>query len=165
MICKLYAQDQYAIKECCKKYRVDFSTFIRWCNNDDDLNEIYEEAKEVKDKIYFHNIKERSQTSLEKLVMGQTYDEVKIQYEEIQVHNKEGNPTGETITIEAKKTVTQKKILPNTTAVIFALKNADRKNWNDRYKVEHSGGKYIPYSGFEFVLGEPENIEDGEEKE
>ena len=138
-ICDLYAQDRHSIKECCKKYKIDFVTFLNWNREHDELKKMYENAKALKDEVYHHTLTERAKTSLEKLIEGRTYEEKKIQFENVYEVDEDGNTTSEIIAVEKKVVTTEKTILPNTTAVIFALKNLDPEKWSDKHKVEHSG--------------------------
>lgn len=41
----------------------------------------------------------------------------------------------------------KKKIAPDTTAIIFWLKNRKPKSWRDRKELEHSGNVNNPYEG------------------
>ena len=76
-----------------------------------------------------HGILEDARKSLKTLICGQEYEETKTEYES----DKNGNPRIK------KQTRVTKKILPNPTAVIFALCNRDPEHWQNRVSNEISG--------------------------
>lgn len=63
------------------------------------------------------------------LILGTEYEETTVEYES----DKDGNPR-----IKKQKTIT-KHIMPNPTAIIFALTNRDPENWKNRQTNEITG--------------------------
>lgn len=68
------------------------------------------------------------ENSLYKRAMGYEYEETEI------IAKKDGN-NSKPIKVTKKK----KHIVPDTTAIIFALKNLRPEKWKDKQEVEHSG--------------------------
>lgn len=143
-ICDNYATGDFTIASCCAASVISERTFNTWLKDDKeehenkestaDLADLYKKAKKEAANVYKGSLKEKARTSLEILVEGQTVTEK-------EVHSG----------ILGTKTVTKTKvILPNTTAVIFALTNVDGENFAHKQEMKHSGA--ISVSDTKFSL-------------
>ena len=108
---------------------IHISTFCEWQNTKPEFAESVKRAKAAFEDWQMNGILEDARKSLKTLVCGQEYEEIKTEYE----NDKNGNPRIK------KQTRTTKKILPNPTAVIFALCNRDPEHWQNRVNTELSG--------------------------
>lgn len=108
---------------------IHISTFCEWQNTKPEFAEALKTAKAAFEDWQLNGILEDAKKSLKTLVCGQEYEEVKTEYE----NDKLGNPR------IRKQTRITKKILPNATAVIFALCNRDPDNWKNRVAQDVNG--------------------------
>ena len=69
-----------------------------------------------------------AERSLKVLINGTEYEEIKTEYEQ--------NPNNPDAPRIKKQSRTTKKILPNPTAVIFALSNRDPEHWKNRIDTD-----------------------------
>lgn len=104
-------------------------TFFRWIDEKSEFNDSVKRAKAAFEDWQMNGILEDARKSLKTLVCGQEYEEIKTEYE----NDKTGNPCIK------KQTRVTKKILPNPTAVIFALCNRDPDNWKNRVAKDVNG--------------------------
>lgn len=104
-------------------------TFCDWKNRNPEFLEAVKKAKEDYSNWEMTGILEDARRSLKTLINGQEYEEIKTEYE----GDKDGSPR------IRKQTRVTKKILPNATAVIFALCNRDPEHWQNRISNELSG--------------------------
>lgn len=108
---------------------IHVATFCEWQNTKPEFAEAVKRAKAAFEEWQMNGILEDARKSLKTLICGQEYEEIKTEYE----NDKTGNPR-----IKKQSRVT-KKILPNPTAVIFALCNRDPEHWQNRVNNELSG--------------------------
>ena len=106
-------------------------TFYEWCNSKSEFSESVKKAQSVYREWLNKDILADAERSLKVLINGTEYEEIKTEYEQ-----DPGNPDTPRI---KKQSRTTKKILPNPTAVIFALCNRDPDNWKNRLNSEISG--------------------------
>ena len=92
------------------------STLNAWCDKYPDISNALKRGKEVVDR--------QVENALLKRALGYEYEEVSEEYDEYGML--------------AKKKVTKKRVVPDTTAQIFWLKNRKRAEWCDRQTVEVS---------------------------
>lgn len=128
-ICELYSQNKYTIESCCDTIGLGYNTFHDYTINEKskyyrvDFGEIYKNAKENRLKLFKNNLKRLAETALEKKLKGYETTETTINGEH-----------------EGKAVQTKKKIIaPDTTAIIFTLKNIDPDNWREKQDIEHTG--------------------------
>lgn len=107
------------------------STFYRWMDENKDFKDAVKRAKDVFTEWEMNGILSDAKKSLKVLICGQEYEETKTEYE--QDPKNPGQPRIK------KQTVVTRKVLPNATAVIFALCNRDPENWKNRVANELSG--------------------------
>lgn len=112
-----WARDGLTEEQIAKNMGVAYSTLRVWKEKFQAISASLKKGKEVVD-IEVEN-------SLLKRALGYEYEEVKEEYE-----------YGEL----AKRTVTKKAVLPDTTAQIFWLKNRRPDIWRDKQNVQVSGG-------------------------
>lgn len=105
------------------------STFFEWLNSRSDFSDAVKKAKAAFEDWQMNGILEDARRSLKTLVCGQEYEEIKTEYE----NDKNGQPRIK------KQTRVTKKILPNPTAVIFALCNRDPEHWQNRVAQDVNG--------------------------
>lgn len=108
---------------------IHVSTFCDWMNKYPEFSEAVKRAKAAFEDWQLNGILADAKKSLKTLICGQEYEEVKTEYE----NDKYGNPKIK------KQTRILKKVLPNATAVIFALCNRDPEHWQNRVANEISG--------------------------
>ena len=108
---------------------IHVATFCEWQNTKPEFAEAVKRAKAAFEDWQMNGILEDARKSLKTLVCGQEYEEIKTEYE----NDKTGNPRIK------KQTRVTKKILPNPTAVIFALCNRDPDNWKNRVAQDVNG--------------------------
>ena len=108
---------------------IHVATFCEWQNTKPEFAEAVKRAKAAFEDWQLNGILEDAKKSLKTLVCGQEYEEIKTEYE----NDRTGNPRIK------KQTRITKKILPNPTAVIFALCNRDPEHWQNRVNTELSG--------------------------
>ena len=107
------------------------STFCEWQANKTEFMEGVKKAKAAIEEWQMNGILEDARKSLKTLICGLEYEEIKTEYEQ-----DPKNPNSPRI---KKQIRTTKKILPNPTAVIFALCNRDPEHWQNRVSNEISG--------------------------
>lgn len=108
---------------------ISISTFCEWQATKLEFSEAVKKAKATFEDWQMNGILEDARKSLKTLICGQEYEEIKTEYE----NDSHGNPRIK------KQTRITKKILPNPTAVIFALCNRDPEHWQNRVSNEISG--------------------------
>ena len=118
-------------KTACRLANIEEQTYYRWLKEKSEFSERVKKAKEAFIEWTNNGILEEARKSLKTLIMGQEYEEVKTEYE-----SDPSNPDAPRI---KKQSRTTKKILPNPTAVIFALCNRDPDNWQNRITNELTG--------------------------
>lgn len=104
-------------------------TYYRWLKENSEFSNAVKKAQAAFQDWQMNGILEDARKSLKTLICGQEYEEIKTEYE----NDKNGNPRIK------KQTRITKKILPNPTAVIFALCNRDPEHWQNRVNTELSG--------------------------
>lgn len=108
---------------------ISVTTFCEWQASKPEFAEAVKNAKAAFEDWQMHGILEDAKKSLKTLICGQEYEEVKTEYES----GKDGQPRIK------KQTRITKKILPNATAVIFALCNRDPEHWKNRVENDVTG--------------------------
>ena len=108
---------------------IHVATFCEWQNTKPEFAEAVKRAKAAFEDWQMNGILQDARKSLKTLVCGQEYEEIKTEYED----DKTGKPRIK------KQTRVTKKILPNPTAVIFALCNRDPENWSNKHIQELTG--------------------------
>lgn len=108
---------------------ISYNTFWRWTNEKSDFRDLVKKAKSDYQDWLMNGILQDAQNSLGILIKGCEYEEVKTEYE----NDSNDNPRIK------KQSRTTKKILPNPTAVIFALCNRDPEHWQNRIQQDING--------------------------
>lgn len=106
-------------------------TFYDWQTRHSEFSAAVKKAHEAFEEWQRNGILKDAVKSLKTLICGQEYEEIKTEYEQ-DPHNP-GEPRIK------KQTRITKKVLPNPTAVIFALCNRDPDNWKNRVTNEIAG--------------------------
>ena len=104
-------------------------TYYRWLKENKDFSNAVKKAQAEFQDWQMNGILEDARKSLKTLICGQEYEEIKTEYE----NDKNGNPRIK------KQTRITKKVLPNPTAVIFALCNRDPEHWQNRVAQDITG--------------------------
>lgn len=120
LICSEYAAGQHTIDSCCRNQGVAYRTFNGWLKSNTTLADLYKMAKEDADRAYRGELKLKCATSLMKLIEG--YDTEEVHQEGEPIYDTEGNQVGMK-TSKVKRV--KKRVQPNVTAIIFALKSID----------------------------------------
>lgn len=127
----------HTIRYACKLANLGEKTYQKWKAAKPEFAAMEKAAIAEYEEWLANSMVKDSKKSLQTLIMGQEYEETKTEYEQ-----DPANPKNLRI---KRKTTTNKKILPNVTAVIFALCNRDPENWKNRVegslnaKVESEG--------------------------
>lgn len=108
-----WAKDGLTNKQIAKNVGVSSVTFYRWIKQNDKLNETLKRGKEVVDR--------QTENALLKRALGYEYEETTT------MTSYDGKETTKTV---------KKHIPPDTTAIIFWLKNRKREQWRDLNKIE-----------------------------
>lgn len=113
MLIEAWARDGLTDADMCKNLDIGKDAFIDYKKRYPELSEVLTRGKEVIDVMV--------ENALLKAALG--YD-----YTEEELNKMTGDP------IELRKVAH-----PNTTALIFWLKNRKPKEWRDRQEIDHSG--------------------------
>ena len=108
-----------------------YGTFNRWYNEKSDFRDAVKNAKADYENWQLNGILEDAKKSLKTLVCGTEYEEVKTEYEQ--------DPSSPDTPRIKRQIRTTKKVLPNPTAVIFALCNRDPEHWQNRISQDVNG--------------------------
>jgi hypothetical protein len=141
-ICELYKQG-HTIESSCTAFGIIYNTFQSWAqpklSQEDiesgnyrrgfvqEVHEIYKRATDVKTENFHLAMKNASDESLLRLILGEEYEEVT---KEVKI-DADGNAQAVSIR------TTIKRILPNAAAVIFTKKQLEPEVWSERIKTEH----------------------------
>lgn len=110
---------------------ISITTFCEWQNSKPEFAEAVKKAKSAFEDWQLNGILDDAKKSLKTLICGQEYEEIKTEYE--QDPRNPGEPR-----IKRQTRIT-KKVLPNATAVIFALCNRAPEEWSNKHIQEISG--------------------------
>lgn len=134
-ICDLYESQSATIESCCKAVGISYRVFRLWCTKNSDFAEMYKKARERQDLAYWEDvIRPKAKKSLLRLIEGEEFTETKEE-------------SGTTSFGPIEKTVTTTKvILPNATAVIFAMKGEYKDRFSERQEITGRDGKDLPPS-------------------
>jgi hypothetical protein len=132
-VCDLYESQNATIESCCKSVGVSYRAFRLWTVEHADFAELYKKARNNQDNIFWEDIiRPKSKKSLLRLIEGEEYTETK---------EEDGlTPMGPV----SKTTITKKVVLPNPTAVIFAMKGEYKDRFTDRQEITGKDGKELP---------------------
>lgn len=113
-----------SVRVAAAKGGINIDTYYEWYNHKPEFSEAVKKARAEFENWEMEGILKDAKRSLKRLICGEEYDETKTEYEQ-----DPRNPAQPRI---KRQTVTRKKVLPNATAVIFALINRDPENWKNR---------------------------------
>lgn len=128
-ICELIARGETK-ETAAKAAGITPATFCEWQNTFPEFLEAVKRAEADFREWEQNGILKDAKASLRTLICGLEYEEIKTEYEQ--------NPTEPNKPRIKKQYRTTKKVLPNVTAVIFALCNRDPENWKNRISQELS---------------------------
>lgn len=126
-ICELVATGDHRIIDVCKMVGIAEQTYYEWKDSKPEFLESLKEAE----KKRLEQFKNMARSGLAKLLDIYEYEEETTEYTDNP--KEQGKPK-----IKSKKKTT-KRIMPNPTAVIFALTNQDSDNFRHKHEVKHSG--------------------------
>lgn len=145
-ICELYSYGIYNIESCCNAVDVPYMTFKDWAqpNATEEMIEkklcrrgfvlaihlMYKEALENNTVNYKLLVKQKVREGLLLKATG-------LDYEEVRTEVKVDKETGQSLPVSISRT--SKKILPDTTALIFMAKNVDSETFKDSVEQVHTG--------------------------
>jgi len=117
-------------EEICKRLGVSVSSFNEYKNKYPELSESLKVNKEIADY--------RVEDALYMRALGYEYEEET--YEEFEIERPYIKEDGTIVRTELRLTKKlKKKQQPDTTAIIFWLKNRRPEKWRDKQDIEHSG--------------------------
>lgn len=108
-----WARDGLTDEQIAHNIGINRCTLQDWKNRFPIISDTLKKGKEVVDLMV--------ENALLKRALGYEYDEVKVEYED---------------SVEQKRTVTTKIVIPDTTAQIFWLKNRRPDKWRDRKDID-----------------------------
>lgn len=126
------------------------STFYEWQNRHPEFSEAVKRAKAAYEDWERNELLAAARRSLRELICGLEYDEVKTEYEQ--------DPKDPSKPRVKKQFRTTKKVMPNATAVIFALCNRDPEHWQNRVAQDINGKVDVEQKGDGVSLA---NVPDG----
>ncbi len=126
-ICKAISEGQ-SEKNACIVGGIHRDTFATWMREHSDFSDRIKKAKQDYQDWLDKHLLEDAERGLMRLVCGEEYVETTTEYETI---------NGELV-VKKKKEV-NKRILPNTTAIIFALTNRAPEKWKNRLSQDVNG--------------------------
>jgi len=155
-ICGLYATGKYTLEQCCKKYFVSPGAFRAWACSTIDVGKMiaekkplpkrfilavhnmYKECIRINQESYMDLVKGKARAGLLKKVEGYEVQEIQEDYEldkRMYIEDEDGekikNPDfGKMVMIKQK--IKKYEQAPDTTAITFALTNADKENFKER---------------------------------
>lgn len=124
-ICELFATGEHSVADVCAQVGLAKSTFHKWKEEKSDFSDALKKAEALRLSAF----KQMARSGLAKLLDVYEHDEMSRSFSV----DKNGKRR-----IKFEK-VTRRKVMPNATAVIFALKNLDPENFQDKQEVEHKG--------------------------
>lgn len=127
IICKAIA-DGETKKIACARAGISEDTFANWMKHNSDFSARIKTAEDEYNKWYSQGLIKDSLRSLKTLIIGTEYEETRTEYED--------DPKNPGQPIIKRQTVTTKRVLPNVTAIIFALTNRDPENWKNRQTTD-----------------------------
>jgi len=142
LVCLMYSTDRYPLLECLKTCGIrSTSTWFKWQNENEQIEKLYLEAQEAKDKVYRSNARERARTTIERYLEGFTYTTVE--------KKREKNEKGRLVITETKER--EIYIRPSIRAAEFVLTNFDGRNFTKNPAPYQSGNDQLP-SSITFVV-------------
>ena len=115
-----YAQGMYSLVNCAKAHKVNIRTLNLWCSEDSAVAQFKKNAQDLIAAPDPDALKVKARVSHEKLITGYEYEEKTVDVE---------TDSSGRIKQQKVRKVT-KRVQPDTTAVIFTLKNTDPDNFN-----------------------------------
>lgn len=115
-----YAKGLSSLDSCAKANKVGIRTLYEWCDEDAEIARMKKNAQDELKCPNLDELKIRARVSLSKLVEGYDYEEKTVDVET----DAAGHIKGQKV-----RKVTKHRD-PDTTAVIFALKNTDPEHFN-----------------------------------
>ncbi len=123
-VCALYESQGCTLQSACEAVGMSDRVFRYWVSTVAEVADLYKKAKTKSVEIFWDRLRDKAQDSLERLVEGQTY---------IETRHEDGVTSTGSIN---KTTTTDVTVLPNPTAVIFALKGEYPDRFADRAKTQ-----------------------------
>ena len=117
---KALGEQGKTVTEICADMKISTSTFVLWQQNHPEFSIAIKDAREKADEIV--------EQSLYRMAKGYEH--------EVEKPMVVGDGLGESHVEIVKYT---ERLAPNTTAMIFWLKNRKPKDWRDKQEMEHSG--------------------------
>jgi transposase-like protein len=132
-ICELFATGEHSVASVCTQVGISEAVFYRWKNDKVEFVESLKKAEALRLSAF----KQMARSGLAKLLDVYEYDEMSRSYS-VDKHGKRR--------VKFEK-ATRRKVMPNATAVIFALKNLDAENFQDKQAHEITGKNGAPIAG------------------
>lgn len=144
-ILKYYVTGEYTNSQICEMVGISEETFYAWKKGKPEFSESLKKAYDEK----YARIAGMAIGGLKKLLGGHRYEEV--------IKELKKTEDGDEM-VEVKRTT--KEVMPNATAVIFALKNKDSDNFKDKQQIDHtSNGQTIGVQSDEEMQQRIEELE------
>jgi len=137
-ILDVYSQGKHTIESCCEVNGITSRTLLNWSDSISEISALFKKAKEDQHEVRKGELRELAVDGLRRLVTGYFVEETEIQT----IKNNRG------VKVRSIETVRKKYISPQTTAIIFALKNLDPLTWNIEKQSNEEGEEQV------FLIGE-----------
>lgn len=130
-ICSLISKDSYTIAEICSLSGITEKTYFQWLEGKGEFGEAVTRAREG----YTQLLVAEAKKSLMKKIKGYTVQETKT----VMVDSGKFGPDGKPLPKIKERTVIDKTIQPDTSAIIFVLTNKAPDEYKNRLHSELTG--------------------------
>ena len=121
IICEVYSKDEYTIATVLNYFSIKHTrTWLDWANEHPEIRQMYEDAKDEKNKRYKLKVTERAKTGLERKLEGYTVNLKTIKRRVAKPDEKKAGPD---IILVEETIVTERYIPPSDKLIEFVLTN------------------------------------------
>jgi len=139
-VCEMYASDQYTLSACLSQFGIESdSTWYKWCQEIEEIEELYNKGKISKRETYREKLKQRARTTLERYLDGFTIDIVE---QEATLQTGQNRKQEMVVTKIKNKQI---YVRPSVTAAIKILYNVDGENFTPNPEPYKSGNEKMPH--------------------
>lgn len=124
----------YTVPEACHRQGGTYDTFSHWINFNPDLKELYRRAEKNRGKAMRRLRVEAAEQNLHRLVSGYQIELDTVTYLEKTLAN------GQKVQIPQERKRTTKHIIPNVTAIVFALTNDKPTKYKRNFFLDQNLG-------------------------
>jgi len=130
LVCEMYTSGEYTILQCCQKNGIKSqTTFLRWCEEIEEIEEAYTRARKAANKVYNLNVGQKAKTELEKRLEGYTVKTSETTYEITEDGQKK-------IRLVKEK---EHRVSALDSTVMQVIQNRFPENWKDAKSISLEG--------------------------